>query len=146
MIIECFCKKKKFEIDTSLIPSIGRKLQCGSCNHVWYYKPEKIKTEYSENPLKENQINIVNEEIKEEKTSEFKKNIKSIELKNYTKINISKILSYIIVFLVSFAALIILLDTFKSPLIVVFPKLELFLYNFFETLKDFFLFSKNLIM
>ena len=56
------------------------------------------------------------------------------------------ILSYIIVLIISFAALIILLETFRLPLIVIFPRLELFLYNFFETIKDMFLFSKNLII
>ena len=40
MIIECPCKKKKFNIDTNLIPAEGRNLQCGSCDRVWFYKKE----------------------------------------------------------------------------------------------------------
>ena len=55
------------------------------------------------------------------------------------KIKISKIsdfFSYLLVFLISFVALIILLDTLKSPLINVFPGLEIVLFNLFETLKD----------
>jgi len=40
MIIECPCKKKKFDIDTNLIPAKGRNLQCGSCDRVWFYKKE----------------------------------------------------------------------------------------------------------
>ena len=42
MIITCpNCEKKQFKIDNSLIPHEGRDLQCGSCNHVWFYKIEK---------------------------------------------------------------------------------------------------------
>ena len=48
MIITCPCKKKKFEIDAALIPDKGRSIQCGSCNHVWFYTP---KIESSRNQL-----------------------------------------------------------------------------------------------
>ncbi len=40
MIIECVNCKKKFKIDDNLIPSNGRLIQCGSCNHTWFYKPD----------------------------------------------------------------------------------------------------------
>ena len=40
MIITCPNCKKKFQIDPALIPEKGRYLQCGSCNHAWFYKPE----------------------------------------------------------------------------------------------------------
>ena len=40
MIITCPCKKKRFEVDSSLIPENGRTIQCGSCDHVWFYTPE----------------------------------------------------------------------------------------------------------
>jgi small-conductance mechanosensitive channel len=62
-----------------------------------------------------------------------------------TTFNISKFLSYFLVFLITFIALIIVLDTFKSPLSSIIPGLEIFLYNFFETLKDLYLFIKNLL-
>ena len=42
MIITCPSCNKKFEIDATLIPKEGRNLQCGSCNHVWFYKGENI--------------------------------------------------------------------------------------------------------
>ena len=42
MIIECPCKKKKFNIDINLIPAEGRNLQCGSCDRVWFYKKEEL--------------------------------------------------------------------------------------------------------
>ena len=40
MIITCPNCNKQFKIDNSLIPDDGRDLQCGSCNHVWFYKTE----------------------------------------------------------------------------------------------------------
>ena len=40
MIITCPNCKKKFQIDPALVPEKGRDLQCGSCNHAWFYKPE----------------------------------------------------------------------------------------------------------
>ena len=43
MIIVCPNCNKKFEIDNTLIPSEGRMLQCGSCDHKWFYKAEKVK-------------------------------------------------------------------------------------------------------
>ena len=55
-----------------------------------------------------------------------------------------KFLSYIIVSIITFVAIIILLDTFKIPLSNIFPDLELVLYNLFETLRDLILFAKDL--
>ena len=45
MIITCPNCNKQFKIDNSLIPNEGRDLQCGSCNHIWFYK---IKDENDE--------------------------------------------------------------------------------------------------
>jgi len=51
----------------------------------------------------------------------------------------------LIVFIISFVALIVLLDTLKTPLINVFPGLEIILFNLFETLQDIKLFIIDLI-
>ncbi len=165
MIITCPNCNKKFQIDNSLIPDEGRDLQCGSCNHVWLYKIEeenneilKLKEEIDSNEIEkkvdknnkeidENKIPVTNikTEInnqKEEKNSEKQK--KKIVSKN-TENNGSKFFSYLIVFIISFIALIILLDTLKNPLINVFPGLEILLFNLFETLQDIKLFIIDLI-
>ena len=42
MIIECIKCSKKFEVNSDLIPSEGRTIQCGSCGHVWFFKKQKI--------------------------------------------------------------------------------------------------------
>jgi len=54
-------------------------------------------------------------------------------------------LNLIIVFIISFVALIILIDTFKNPLGIFFPDLEFFLYNLYESIKDIILFTRDLI-
>jgi predicted Zn finger-like uncharacterized protein len=164
MIIDCIKCTKKFEINASLIPDNGRTIQCGSCNHIWFYKPKieqsknEIKTEISSqksnNKVLENKKDDnFNEKLsKTEDTSNLEnvanKKPSSNELTNKnkkTKFNISKFLSYFLVFLITFIALIIVLDTFKSPLSSIIPGLEIFLYNFFETLKDLYLLINNLL-
>ena len=40
MIIECINCNKVFEVNSELIPENGRTIQCGSCNHVWFYNPK----------------------------------------------------------------------------------------------------------
>ena len=38
MIITCNNCNKKFDVDSSLIPDMGRLLQCASCDHKWFFK------------------------------------------------------------------------------------------------------------
>ena len=52
MIIECINCNKKFEVNSKLIPEEGRNIQCGSCNHLWFFD-------------KNNQINLGNIKTKE---------------------------------------------------------------------------------
>ena len=163
MIIECPCKKKKFNIDINLIPVEGRNLQCGSCDRIWFYKKENLITEpphINENLIIEenDNVNQVNEDSSkkheesslvkdiEDKETEISE-IKEIKTKpDVAKSNPSiKFFSYLIVFIISFITLIILLDTLKTPLINVFPRLEIILFNLFETLQDIKLFIIDLI-
>ena len=65
MIITCPKCNKQFKIDSSLIPSEGRDLQCGSCNHIWFYKieEEKSKTlQLKDKIIKEVVINTENKD------------------------------------------------------------------------------------
>ena len=163
MIITCPCEKKQFKIDSSLVPQEGRELQCGSCERVWFYKPKNeseapltlnenisekkiepsietddLNLEFSKNLHKEK---IIEPEIKNKKSKEIQNKVK--KLKNENKG--SKFFSYLIVFIISSVALVILLDTLKTPLINVFPGLEIILFNLFETLQDIKLFIIDLI-
>ena len=165
MIITCPNCNKQFKIDNSLIPDEGRDLQCGSCNHIWFYNIQEknnevlelkheiisedieTKAENKNDKIEEKQQpeEIIKTEInnkKKEKNSQKQKKIKSIKK---TENKGSKFFSYLIVFIISFVALIILLDTLKTPLINVFPGLEIILFNLFETLQDIKLFIIDLI-
>ena len=161
MFITCPNCKKNFKIDLSLIPIDGRDLKCGSCEHIWFYKKEDKKTDIlsSQEDSIDNTVKPVIDEKKIEQIIEdknystqsifdkknYKNNENKIPLKNKTKNNTSgKIFSYLVVSIISFVALIILVDTFKTPLINVFPDLEIILLNLFEILKDIKLFIIDL--
>ena len=60
-------------------------------------------------------------------------------------ITLSNLIGYMIVSILSFIALILLLDTFQIQLSSIFPNLELLLYNLYETMKDMLLFVRDLI-
>ena len=164
MIIDCIKCTKKFEVNPSLIPDNGRTIQCGSCNHIWFYKPKieqskneikaKITSPISKNnDLENKRVDNVNEKLSKIEETINLESVANTEPSSHELINenkkttfsVSKFLSYFLVFLITFIALIIVLDTFKSPLSSIIPGLEIFLYNFFETLKDLYLFIKNLL-
>ena len=161
MIIKCPCKKKKFNIDINLIPAEGRNLQCGSCDRVWFYKkedpiPEPLQinediaiqeSEDSDKLYDETKDQTINQPVEENKKA--KSELTAIKEKEYKskvikKTQSSKFFSYLIVFIISLGALIILLDTLKTPLINIFPGFEVLLFNLYETLKDIKLFIIDL--
>ena len=153
MIIECINCSKIFDVNSDLIPSTGRTIQCGSCNHVWFFNPNKANLRINEEIQPNISIPINKKKIKDikpkKKTDQLNKTEKKkFEVTKYqakSGFNITKFLSYILVSIISFIALIILIDTFKSVLYVVFPGLELMIFSLFETLKDIQLFIKDLI-
>ena len=155
MIIACPCGKKKFEVDSNLIPEKGKLLKCGSCDQTWFFnKNEQAYTdeEIISKPTENKKEKIIPKPIKKKNESineGFSKisDNKGSELVEYQpkfSFSFGKILSYLIVLIISFVAVIIILDTFKSPLSIFFPNIELILYNLFETLKDLILFIKDL--
>ena len=162
MIIICPSCKKKFNLDINLIPSEGRDLQCGSCEHIWFYKKQEpiseplqikediaIKEKEDSDKLngdrsKDQLIKKPVEENKKVKSEllKFKETASKTEV--IKKTQSSKLFSYLILFIISLGALIILLDTLKTPLINIFPGLEMLLFNLYETLKDIKLFIIDL--
>ncbi len=165
MIITCPNCNKQFKIDNSLIPDEGRDLQCGSCNQVWFYKIEEennkvlklneeiiskdieIKDKNKKEKIEEkNQPSEqINNEINNKKKEKISENQKNKTTSKNTDNKGSKFFSYLIVFIISLVALIILLDTLKTPLINVLPGLEIILFNLFESLQDIKLFIIDLI-
>ena len=149
MIIACPSCGKNFDVDEKLIPDKGRLLKCGSCNQTWFFNKNKDKEiKLSKNEVVVEQKPNVKEKKIRKPTSNFSTNtIKGSELVKYQpKYNFTfgKFLSYIIVSIITFVAIIIVLDTFKDPLSNIFPDLELVLYNLIETLRDLILFVKDL--
>ena len=149
MIIVCPSCGKNFNVDEDLIPDKGRLLKCGSCNQTWFFnKNENIEIKPSTNKVfVEEKSNIKQKKIRKP-ISNFSTNIKKgselVKYKPKYNFTFGKFLSYIIVSIITFIAIIIVLDTFKDPLSNIFPNLELVLYNLFETLRDLILFAKDL--
>ena len=71
-----------------------------------------------------------------------KRIIKNVFIKNEKKKNF---LNLTVVFIISFIAFVILLDTFKSPIGKIVPNIEFLLHNLYDSIKDILLFTKDLI-
>ena len=157
MIITCENCSKKFEVDADLIPDKGRLLQCMKCQHTWFFKNAiSIDTDKSvdfnsptlmedtsgsekDDLIVEN--NLHNQELSENKNKEWT---------SFTKSNLGKkkrisIINLTLVFIISFIALIILTDTFKSQIGKIVPSVDFLLYNLYESIKDILLFINDLI-
>ena len=165
MIIGCPNCNKQFKINLSLIPDNGRDLKCGSCDHVWFYKiednnvePLPLHDDFKDKEIKDEIDNKIVDNTNEPNDLSSQKDIDDIinktddkitekqkPVKNKIKKNTSgKFFSYLLVSIISFVALIILVDTLKVPLINIFPDLEILLFNLFEILKDIKLFIIDL--
>ena len=123
-----------------------RTIQCGSCNYIWFFKKEE---QILYNEIKEKTLTA------KDKKKSIDEPIKKIEKKpndkaliKYSKkegFSLGKIFRYILVFILTFVALIVLLDTLKLPLSNIIPNLEFILFNLYETIRDITLFFKDLI-
>ena len=157
MIIQCINCNKKFNVNSDLIPSTGRNIQCGSCNHVWFFNNDQIDRKIDNDQINkeidfdkikkqeiknDNQI-LAKEEISTKKTKS-KKNLEIVKFEKKSNLTISKLFSYLIVLIISLVSLIIIVDTFKYPLTNLFPNLELIIFNFYEVIKDINLFIIDL--
>ena len=157
MIISCENCNKRFEVSDNLIPEQGRLLQCSSCDHKWFFKktekliekkePKKIIKEDDNKILSETFVEktIEKEEItsttlNEETLSEIddeEPQIKKDKKTNYLKI--------FIVIIITFVAIIIIIETFKHQISSIYPDIETLLSNLYESLRDINLFLRDLI-
>ena len=145
MIITCEQCHKKFEIESNLIPEKGRLLQCSSCSHKWFYKKDIL--EETKVVLEQQDIKTKKKEINNIKVFDDLAPSKKLKRKHsYTPSENKKIsfLNIILVFVISIIALIVLLDTFESPINLMIPNIEFFLESLYETLKDILLFIQDL--
>ena len=149
MIISCDQCHKKFEIDSNLIPKGGRLLECGSCNHKWFYKQdiedktEEIIIEPQLKNIEEKNISPIQSNISQ--INELDTSLKKKEIIENKKIKKIGVLNIIIVFIISFVALVILIETFKDPISIFIPNIKFILNSLHETLNDIILFFKDLI-
>ena len=162
MIIICPYCEKKFTLDENLIPKEGRLLKCGSCDETWFFKknnetviksPDLTSKQHKNIKIKKKEIlnnqiskKIINtkskKNINEQNTNKGSEIIKYQAKSNFTFV---KLLSYTVVLIISFVALIVFVDTFKSPLYSYFPDLEFLLFNLYETIEDIRLFMNDLV-
>jgi len=77
MIISCNNCNKKFDIDSDLIPDMGRLLQCASCDHKWFF--EKEVSENTVSPIVKD-IDNVNVNIFDQNNSLNKEENKSSDI------------------------------------------------------------------
>jgi len=147
MIITCPSCEKKFEIDQKLIPSEGRMLQCGSCDHKWFFKinkDEKIVEEKNNIDTDNNSENYIDQSAKSLEKSLKDKEEKIIPEKKNDKESINY-LNIIIVVIISIAACILILDTFEKHLVSIFPNISFILDNLYQSIEDVKLFILDLV-
>ena len=157
MIISCENCNKRFEVSDNLIPEEGRLLQCSSCDHKWFFKKTEklIEKKEPKKIIKEDDNKILSETFvektieKEEITSTTlnEENLSEIDdeepqIKKDKKTNYLKIF---IVIIITFVAIIIIIDTFKHQIIFIYPDIEILLSNLYESLRDINLFLRDLI-
>jgi len=170
MIINCANCSKKFNLDEKLIPENGRLLQCSSCNHKWHYRITEKENVIKENiilPTKneqiinnDNQETLINPSLIETSINKplKKSNIKTyIKLKNKKqklvkenkniekKNSLNKTINALVVLIITFVALILILDTFKNNISNYFPIIIPLMDNLYQSLFDIKSFIKDLI-
>ena len=153
MIIVCPSCGKNFNVRDDQIPDKGRLLQCSNCKHEWFYTKNTILVEdnldeQSNDELTQESFGILDEEenkhdevIVEDKTAKLEKP-KNINKKKITKFNFFKLL---LVFIISFVAFVLILDTFIVQISEYVPFAEKYLDNLYQSLIDISLFFQNLI-
>ena len=157
MIISCENCNKRFEVSDNLIPEEGRLLQCSSCDHKWFFKKTEklIEKKEPKKSIKEDDNKILNEKfveksIEEEEITSITVNEENLseiddeepQIKKDKKTNYLKIF---IVIIITFVAIIIIIDTFKHQIIFIYPDIEILLSNLYESLRDINLFLRDLI-
>ena len=165
MIISCPNCNKKFKIDQNIIPLGGRFLQCSNCKHKWHFKIEKkekidvgsLKSEkvFFENKSEQIKINSTENDslIEENYKKELKKKEKVVKKTKKIKKNINqnrkdkptRFLNMIIILIISFVAVVIVLDTFRIELSKYIPFFNPMLNSIYAVIADINLFIKDLI-
>ena len=152
MIIVCPSCGKNFNVRDDQIPDKGRLLQCSNCKHEWFYTKNTIPIDDNidelSDELTQESFGILDEEedqhdeeIAEDKTVELDKP-RNTDKQKTKKINLFKLL---LVFIISFVAFILIVDTFIVQISEYAPFAEKYLDNLYQSIIDISLFFQNLI-
>ena len=153
MIIVCPSCGKNFNVRDDQIPDKGRLLQCSSCKHEWFFTKNTIPIndnmdELSNDEFTQESFGILDEEedqrdkeIAEDKRVKSEKP-KNREKKEGKKFNFFKLL---LVFIISFVAFVLIVDTFIVQISEYVPFAEKYLDNLYQSIIDISLFFQNLI-
>ena len=149
MHIKCTNCKKTFQIDEKLIPDSGRLLQCGKCDHQWFFNKEKLEKiiDRQEDNLKQSD----NKDIKIKKQIESEILLKPEQdennetITNKHKKQNNNFLNTFLVLIISFIAFVLIVDTFKIQIKAFYPEIDDLLNSLYQTLTDIKLFFKDLI-
>ena len=153
MIIICPSCSKNFNVRDDQIPDKGRLLQCSSCKHEWFYTKNTIPVddnidELSKDDFTQESFGILDEEddrsdeaIFEDKTVELEKP-KNSKKQEGKRLNFFKLL---LVFIISFVAFVLVVDTFIVQISEYVPFTEKYLDNLYQSIIDISLFFQNLI-
>ena len=153
MIIVCPSCGKNFNVRDDQIPDKGRLLQCSNCKHEWFYTKNTIPVddnidELSKDDFTQESFGILDEEedhhdeaIVEDKTVELEKP-KTSKKQEGKRLNFFKLL---LVFIISFVAFILIVDTFIVQISEYAPFAEKYLDNLYQSIIDISLFFQNLI-
>ena len=159
MIISCPNCNKNFNIDQSLIPDQGRLLQCSNCMHKWNYiikKTEDIvekKLKFDgtslDGKIKKTKINSPIQVKKSEKNlskqQEFINKSKKVKQRQKKKDKPISLLNMIVILVISMAAIITILETFRIEFSKYLPFLYIMLNSFYVVIADINSFIKDLV-
>ena len=157
MIISCENCNKRFEVSDNLIPEQGRLLQCSSCDHKWFFKKTEklIEKKKPKKIIKEDDNKILNETFVEKTIEEEEITSTTVNEENLSEIDDEKLqikkdkktnyLKIFIVIIITFVAIIIIIETFKHQISFIYPDIETLLSNLYESFRDINLFLRDLI-
>ena len=155
MIIDCPCGKKKFNVKDELIPDKGRLLQCGECDREWFYSKNinainESNVEIPDEDIAQESFGIIDDKYDDEVFEEDKKEEATGELERPKKIKKQKtkqvsFFKLLLVFIISFVAFILIVDTFIVQISEYVPFAGNYLDNLYQSIIDISLFFQNLI-
>ena len=153
MIIVCPSCSKKFNVRDDQIPDKGRLLQCSNCKHEWFYTKDLDPIDDNIDQLSNDEFTQKSFGILDEKDAQHDEVINDDETIEIEKTKTNKkpqgkqvnFFKFLLVFIISFIAFILIVDTFIDQISKYVPFAEKYLDNLYQSIIDISLFFQNLI-